>query len=323
MKKLIYGIITLIVSIVFVGCSKPNMKEIPLFCKDNLKDINTKFLRKNVEILTPIIAKEGEPFCVKGVIRQTQEELKNPRLVLFFHGDGNNVKYFDELISELKNKRSHQYEEANTIFVNFEHPQKYNQIALRKSPLEALAYAVAQTIQQTNPSYIDFVGHSGGGDRALMVAALSNKIWKKYGLKIPVDDIYRLNSACDRNIAIKGLGYGVYSRELYNPINHVYKIRAGVKVIAGRGTKDTHIWKSLYENSNNQCMEKLTLSGVDVKNIELKGAGHSTLGKSLEYRTMMTTLLDPKDDGYITTPEYIKSLEKLPPNIVENYNFKR
>ena len=323
MKKLIYGIITLSVSILFAEPTKPNMKQIPLSCKNNLKDINTKILRKNVEILTPIITKEGESFCVKGVIRQTQEELKNPRLVVFFHGDSNNVKYFNKLITALKNKKSAQYEKANTIFANFDHPQKYNQIDLIKSPLEALSYAVAQTIQQINPSYVDFVGHSGGGDRALMVAALSNKIWKKYGLKIPVDDIYRLNSACDRKIAIKGLGYGVYSGEFYDPINHVDKIRPGVKVIAGRGTKDTHIWKSLYEKSNNLCMEKLKLTGVEVKNIELKGAGHSTLEKSLEYREMMTALLDFKENGYITTPEYIESLEEIPTNIEENYNLKK
>ena len=64
-------------------------------------------------------------------------------------------------------------------------------------------------------------------------------------------------------------------------------------------------------------MKKLKLTGVDVKNIELKGAGHSTLGKSLEYKKMMTNLLDHKENGYITTLEYIKSLEELPINILK------
>ena len=180
-------------------------------CKNNLAS-NTSELRRNVDISTPIKSKEGEPFCVKGVIWKTQKELKNPRLVVFFHGDGwgGGVKYFNELITELKNKSSSQYKKANTIFANYEHHQEYNQSDLRKPPLEALAYAVAQTIQQTNPIYIDFVGHSGGGDRALMVAALSNKIWKNYGLKIPVDTIYRFNSACSRQIVYKEFGYGEY-----------------------------------------------------------------------------------------------------------------
>jgi len=65
-------------------------------------------------------------------------------------------------------------------------------------------------------------------------------------------------------------------------------------------------------------MEKLTLTGVDVKNIELKGAGHSSLEKSLEYKKMIAALLDPKVNGYITTSEYLKSLENLPGNIVDN-----
>lgn len=279
-------------------------------CKNNLAS-NTSELRRNVDISTPIKSNEGELFCVKGVIWKTQKELKNPRLVVFFHGDGwgGGVKYFNELITELKNKSSSQYKKANTIFANYEHPQEYNQSDLRKPPLNALAYAVAQTIHQTNPIYIDFVGHSGGGDRALMVAALSNKIWKNYGLKIPVDTIYRFNSACSRQIVYKEFGYGEYSSEFYDPINHVNKIRSGIKVIAGRGTKDKHIKKSLYEKSNNQCMNKLKLTGIDVKNIELKGAGHSNLRESLEYKKMMTALLDPKEDGYITTPEYIKSLK--------------